>query len=175
MKKIELRNYKDFLDNTIFIVSLLLGYVLQTSLRFINIKGITPIILLSIVISISMLQNMIISCIYSLIGGLLCDMAMNCIVGVSVLWFVIIAVVVNILTIWYFKINMVNFIIFLTVSLFIEYSIILLYKFILLGIADINLFMLYTALPSILFTILLGPFVFIFFLYVNNIFIHNYS
>lgn len=159
-KKIELRNYKNLFKHTIFTLSLFLGYILQT---YFNIIFITAII-----VSISMLQNISTSCVYSLFGGILCDISMNTPIGFNCCIFIVTCSIISILTLHYFKTNLLSFSLFTFATFIITYTFIILFKYRYLNFYELNILIFKSILPSIIISVVISLFIFLFFSYINS-------
>lgn len=146
--------------HTIFTISLLLGYIFQTSYNIIFITA--------IVISIAMFKNISTSYVYSLLGGILCDISMNSPIGLHCYIFIIVCSTISILTVHYFKVNLLSFTIFTSITLIITYVFIILFKYNNLNFHELNILIFNSILPSIIVTIIISLFIFLFFSYTNN-------
>ncbi|MBP0979665.1 MAG: hypothetical protein J6C55_03375 [Oscillospiraceae bacterium] len=168
MKKINFKRYKNLLENIIFIFSLILAYIIQTSCKFKFIYNTLPIIILAVILSISMFKNIGISCIYGLFAGILCDMALNIPVGISCFVFIIICSAVSLLTIYYFKANLSTFSFFIIIFVLIENIIINIFKYNTISLFDKSEFCFKQALVFGLIIYIISLPIFLFFNYINN-------
>ena len=167
MKKINFKRYKNLLENIIFVFSLILAYIIQTSCKFKFIYNTVPVIILAIILSISMFKDIELSCIYSLFAGILCDMALNISVGVSSFVFIISCTIVSLLTIYYFKVNLSSFCVFIFIFVLIENTIFNILKY--------NTFSIFNILNKNIIIYILDIYlvslpIFLFFYYINKSF-----
>lgn len=173
MGEMKLRSYRKFFKHIIFVTILLLSYILQTSCGFIYIHNIVPIVIMSINISVSMFENIFVTCIYSLLSGFLCDMAMHNFIGFNSIFLIIFCGVINILTIYYIKANLASFMVFILISILIENLLIIIFKYKNIHVIELNILLINNILPSVLCAIIVSPLTFLFFSYVKNAFFYN--
>lgn len=175
MKKIESIVARNSLENIIYLLSLLLLYVLHTSLNLIKNYQFVPVGLLIVCIAISMFKDVIISCVYGLFAGILCDIALNLPLGLSCLCIVFLCGIFSVMTIYYIKVNFLSFMAFSFVIIFFEQVITLIYQQH-CGIIDSALLTLFFGglLRSVILGALICTPIFYFFNYINKIFL-NYD
>lgn len=168
MKKIELRSHRIFLENIIFLVSLLIAYILQTSCNFFNIFGVTPLIILAVMLSISMFYGVTTTCVYSFISGILCDICLDIPVGISCLIFVITFMTINMLTIYYFRINIVSFLLFMFILILIESLTVAIFRSSEASSFQMNVYVIKNIIPLIIVTEIMSIPIFLFFKFINK-------
>lgn len=164
MKKINLNRYKNFVENIIFILSLILAYIIQTSCKLEFIYNKIPISILAIVLSIAMFKDIFLSCVYSLFAGILCDMALNIQTGVSCLFFVVFSSIISWLTIYYLKANLSSFMLFIFIFVLLESLIVNMFKHHAINFFARNI------ISFVVITYLISLPIFLFFYYINNCF-----
>ena len=165
---IELQNHKIFLKNIIYILSLLIIYILQTSCQFLKINDVSPMMILSVVLSIAMFQSVTSACVYGFLGGILCDMALNINIGLSAIIFVMICTLVSLLTIYRLKINLISYMIFMSFFSLIEIGVITIFKYDIVNLFLFNKFFIKNVMLPILITEIIGVPIFCFFSYINK-------
>lgn len=169
MKKIESMVAKNSLENIIYLLSLLFLYVLHTSLNLIKSYQFVPVGLLIVCIVISMFKDVVISCVYGLFAGILCDISLNLPLGLSCLFVVFMCGIISMMTIYYIKINFFSFVAFSFIIILVEQIITLIYQHY-CGIVDAKLLPVFFGglVRSVTLGALLCPPIFYFSNYINN-------
>ena len=168
MRKIEIKSHRSFLEDIIFLVSLLIAYILQTSCNLLNIFGITPLIILAVILSISMFYRETITYVYSFIGGILCDICLGTPVGISCLIFVIIFMVINMLTIYYVRINIVSFLLFMFILILTESLTVAVFLSIKASSFQMNIYFVKNIITLIIVTEIISIPIYLFFKFINQ-------
>lgn len=91
--------------NVIYTLLVLIAYILQETPLFLEIKGICPMLVISVITAISMMEGELSGGLFGLLGGILCDTAAFHIFGVASMFFLVLGCGCGLLVIYLIQAN----------------------------------------------------------------------
>lgn len=116
---------KPYLTWLFYYLLLILLYTLQTTPNLFLLFGVKPILIIPLVVSVSMMENIMPSVIFSTIAGLLWDISSDKLFGFNGSIFLLLSTIIALLCIYYLRVRLINCIVFsflfCVCALFMEY------------------------------------------------------
>lgn len=140
----------------VYIALLLLFYTLQTTAGLFQIKGIRPILLVSMLVSVSFIEEENTACAIGILGGLLWDLSTGKIMGYSAIVLMVLCIAVSLLGQYFFRVNILNVLLLCAGFIFIYYLIDFIFVYAIWGyngLGYIALNKLFTSIYTIVATI----------------------
>lgn len=93
------------LKNVIYTVLVLVGYILQETPRLLAIGNVRPVLVISVIAAIAMVEGELTGGLFGLLGGVLCDTAAFHIFGVAPIFFLVLGCACGLLVIYLIQPN----------------------------------------------------------------------
>lgn len=142
---------------SIYGLTLLLLYILQTTPGFLTLWGIKPLLVLPLAVSIAMMEGELVGGLFGLAAGILCDTSGITIFGINSLLYMGACVCIGLLVIYYMQASRLNSLIFTGVVLGIRELFEFFFYYVMWGYEDMRLILLKHMLPMIVLTLVVTP------------------
>ncbi len=146
---------------TIYCLFMLALYILQTTPGFLSVFGIKPNLVLPVAMAVAVCEGEFPGGIFGAVAGILCDFSAVSLFGFQGAILLACCTAAGLLTVYWLRPTIINFILLLAAALFIHGMLIYLLSFYMWGYEDVILVLTRRILPSIAYTLLLSPFPFL--------------
>lgn len=155
------KKFAPFFKWGIYSLILFLFYILQTMPGLFSLWGVKPVLVFSLVVTVSMFEDVLPSAIFGTVAGLLWDISSDKLFGFNGLIFLLICMTVSLICIYYLRSKLLNSLMFVAAAAIFQGLIEYVFYYVLWGYADAYKILLLHILPTALYTTAVTPLVFL--------------
>lgn len=148
-----------------FIFTLLIFYVIMRAGIF---GAWQPVLLIPLCVAVSMYEDELASCIYSLFCGYMIDIACGFIFGFSAVWLMAVCVGASLLVRNLIRVNLFNFCVIALTAILIEFSMDYLFNVVIWNVPKGEVILLVSIIPTAIATLVLSPAVYYLVRFIEN-------
>lgn len=157
MMKIKSTKLMSAIKWSIYSLTLIIIYALQTTPRLFQIFGIKPILILPLIVCISMYEGIMPSAIFSMIAGLLWDISSDKLFGFNAVILLSCSVLITLICIFYLHTKLLNSMAFCLVTALLQGLLDFLFYYAIWKYDNVSIILVKDILPTILYTVILTP------------------
>lgn len=148
---------KNIVKWTLYSLILFFAFILQTTVGFLEIFGVKPVLILPIIIFIAMFEGEWAGAIFGVIGGLFWDTASDKLLGFNAIILLLLCVSAALLVMYLVRANLWNGILFVLVAALVQGLLAYFFYYVIWSYNHSSLILLKKILPTVLYTTLLSP------------------
>lgn len=141
----------------LYIFSLFLAFILQTTVGFFQVFGVKPIFILPVMVYISMFEGELAGAVIGIVGGLFWDTAADKLLGFNAIIMMVICVSVALLVMYLVRVNVWNALLFVFAGALLQGLIDFFFYYLIWDYDYSYLILLKKILPTVLYTTLISP------------------
>ena len=141
----------------LYIFSLFLAFILQTTVGFFQVFGVKPIFILPVMVYISMFEGELAGAVIGIVGGLFWDTAADKLLGFNAIIMMVICVSAALLVMYLVRVNVWNALLFVFAGALLQGLIDFFFYYLIWDYDYSYLILLKKILPTVLYTTLISP------------------
>lgn len=161
------------LKYTLYAVTMILLYVLQTTPRFLTILDTKPNFVIPAAVCIAMMEGEFIGGLYGALAGVLCDFGGRMLFGFNAIIVMISCVCVGLLFIYLLRRNIINFVLMVTAAMFVRGLLEYLLGYVMWNYEHVWMVLAFMILPMILYTSAVSPLIYYLYRWINGKFVEH--
>lgn len=152
----------------IYLFLLLLCFVVQTTIPFVAVMDIRPVLIIPFVVALSMQEREVFAMAFGIIAGFMWDFSAGKTPGFNAAVFMLCCVVISLVTLYFMGNNVWNSMLFCGLAMVLQGLLDCLFYYAIWGYADTHIVLLRYILPTVLYTVAVTPFLFLLVRWLHN-------
>lgn len=144
----------------LYIITLFLAFILQTTVGLFQIFGVKPILILPVMIYISMFEGELAGAIIGIVGGLFWDTAADKLLGFNAIIMMLVCISVALLVMYLIRVNVWNAVLFVFAGALLQGLIDFFFYYLIWDYDYSYLILWKKILPTVIYTTLISPLIF---------------